>query len=158
MDVPFNIPPFSDVTSNSQDTEDRKTGFSITDDLSARHIVCSAHLSARPRAALSRLIQATNSQYQDLRLRSQRRCRRGRPRGRPPRRPRAHYTTSSRQTAHEIDTQPSITSDSGSDAPTTQLTSDADQGASQVNPLYGIRRYRVKNLKIYFILGIVFKS
>ena len=46
--------------------------------------------------------------------------RRGRPRGRPPRRPRGH-TFSSRQTAREIDTQPSITSDSNSDAPTAQL-------------------------------------
>ena len=67
--------------------------------------------------------------------------RKGRPRGRPPRRPRGH-TISSRQTAREIDTAPSITSNSDSDASTTQLTSDVDQGATQVNQHYGLRRNR----------------
>ena len=46
----------------------------------------------------------------------------------------------SRQTSREIDTQPSIASDPDSDAPTAQLTSDVDQGRSQVNPHYGLRR------------------
>ena len=73
--------------------------------------------------------------------------RRGRPRGRPPRRPRGH-TTSSRQTARENDAQPSITSDSDSDAPTAQLTSDVDQGATQVNPHYGLRRNRVPQYRV----------
>ena len=73
-------------------------------------------------------------------LRAQRTLsRRGRPRGRPLRQPRGH-TVSSRQTAREIDTQPSITSDSDSDAPTAQLTFDVDQGETQVNPQYGLRR------------------
>ena len=39
----------------------------------------------------------------------------------------------SRQTAREIDNQPSITWDPDSDAPTAQPSSDVDQGASQVN-------------------------
>ena len=77
-----------------------------------------------------------------MRFRTQRRGRGGRPRGRPPRQPREQTTISSRQTAREIDTQPSITSDPDSDAPTAQLTSDDDQCASQVNPHYGLRRNR----------------
>ena len=74
---------------------------------------------------------------------AQRRGRRGRLRGRLPRRPRGQTTISSRQTAREVDTQQSITSDPDSDAPTAQLTSDVDQGASQVNPHYGLRSNRV---------------
>ena len=74
---------------------------------------------------------------------AQRRGRRGRLRGRPPRRPRGHTTTSSRQISREVDTQPSNTSDSDSGAPTAQLTSDVDQRASQVNLHYGLRRNRV---------------
>ena len=68
--------------------------------------------------------------------------RRGRPRGRPPRRPRGH-TISSLQAAREIENQPSITSDSETDAPTAQLTSDVEQGATHVKPHYGLRRNRV---------------
>ena len=52
-------------------------------------------------------------------------------------------TISLRHTAFEIDNKPSITSDPDSDATTAQLTSDVDQGASQVNPHYGLRRNRV---------------
>ena len=78
-----------------------------------------------------------------MRSRAQRRGRIGRPRSRLLRRPIEHSTISSRQTAREIDTQPSITSDLDSDAPTAQVTSDVDQGASQVNPSYGLRRNRV---------------
>ena len=75
--------------------------------------------------------------------RAQRQGRRGRPRGRPTRQPKGHTTTSSRQIAREIDTQPSVTSDSDSEAPTAQLTSDVDQSASQFNPHNDLHRNRV---------------
>ena len=51
-------------------------------------------------------------------------------------------TNSSRQLFREDDTQPSISSDSDSGAPTALLTSDIDHGASQVNPHYVVPRYR----------------
>ena len=76
-------------------------------------------------------------------MRPQRRVCRGRLRGRLRRRPRGQTTISSRQTACEIDTQSSITSNPDSDAPTAQLLSDVDQSASQVNPHHGLRRNRV---------------
>ena len=49
-------------------------------------------------------------------------------------------TISPWQEAPETDTQISITSDPDSDASTAQLTSDVDQGASQVNPHCRLRR------------------
>ena len=78
-----------------------------------------------------------------MRSRAKRQGRRGRPRGCPPRLPRGHTTTSLRQIAREIDTQPSISSDFDSEASTAQLTSDVDQSASQVNPHHDLRRDRV---------------
>ena len=130
--------------SNLQDTEASKTALSGSDEPAARYNVPSTRNRGRPRAALSRgSTRGTPSQNQDLRSRAQRQGRSGRPRGRPPRRPRGHTTISSQQTACEIDTQPSTTSDSDSEAPTAQLTSDVDQSASQVNPHYDLRRNRV---------------
>ena len=57
---------------------------------------------------------------------------------------------SSRQTAREIDTQPSTISDPESDTPAAPLTSDVDQGALQVNPHYGLRSISVSlwNLRV----------
>ena len=143
-DVPISIPQLPNGTSNLQNTETRDTELSNTNEPTARNNVPSTRGRGRSRAALSRCsTRATNSWSQNVSVRAQRTpSRRGRPRGRPPRRPRGH-TISSRQTACEIDTQPSITSDSDSDAPTAQLTSDVDQGATQVNPHYGLRRNRV---------------
>ena len=143
-DVPVSIPPLPDGISNLQDTEARNTELSSSDEPAAQYNVPRTRGRDRPQAALSRgSTRGSPSKYQDLRSRAQRQGRRGRPRGSPPRRPRGHSTTSSRQIAREIDTQPSITSDSDSDAPTAQLTSDIDQSASQVNPHYGLRRNRV---------------
>ena len=134
-DVPVSVPPLSDGISNFQDTETNNTELSGSDEPAARYNVPSTRNWGGPLAALSRgSTRRTPSQYQDLRSRAQRQGRRGRPRGRHPRRPRGHTTTPSRQIAREIDTQPSITSDSDSEAPTAQPTSDVDQSASQVNP------------------------
>ena len=144
MDVPISIPQLPNGTSKLQNTETRDTELSNTNEPTARNNVPSTRGRGRSRAALSRCsTRATNSRSQNVSVRAQRTpSRRGRPRGRPPRRPRGH-TISSRQTARENDTQPSIASDSDSDAPTAQLTSDVDQGATQVNPHYGLRRNRV---------------
>ena len=143
-DVPVSVPPMPESTSNLQDTKASNTELSGSDEPAARYNVPSARDRRRPRAALSLgSTRGTPSQYQDLRSRSQRQGRRGRPRGRPPGRPRGSTTTSSRQIAREIDTQPSITSYSDSDAPTAHLTSDVDQSASQVTPHYDLRRNRV---------------
>ena len=143
-DVPISFPQLPNGTSKLQNTETRDTELSNTNEPTARNNVPSKRGRGRSRAALSRCsTRATNSPSQNVSVRAQRTpSRRGRPRGRPPRRPRGH-TISSRQTAREIDTQPSITSDSDSDAPTAQLTTDVDQGATQVNPHYGLRRNRV---------------
>ena len=143
-DVPISIPQLPNGTSNLQNTETRDTELSNTNEPTARNNVPSTRGRGRSRAALSHCsTRATNSRSQNVSVRAQRTpSRRGRPRGRPPWRPRGR-TISSRQTAREIDTQPSITSDSDSDGPTAQLTSDVDQGATQVNPHYGLRRNRV---------------
>ena len=142
-DVPVSVPPLPDGISNIQDTETNNTELSGSDEPAARYNVPSTRNRGRPRAALSRgSTRRTPSQYQDLRSRAQRQCRRGRPQGRPPRRSRGHTTTSSRQIVREIDTQPSITSNSDSEAPTAQPTSDVDQCASQVIPHYDLRRIR----------------
>ena len=140
----ISIPQLPNGTSNLQNTETRDTELSKTNEPTARNNVPSTRGRGRSRAALSRCsTRATNSRSQNVSVRAQRTpSRRGRPRGRPPRRPRGH-TISSRQTARENDTQPSITSDSDSDAPTAGLTSDVDQGATQVNQHYGLRRNRV---------------
>ena len=139
-DVPISIPQLPNGTSNLQNTETRDTELSNTNEPTARNNVPSTRGRGRSRAALSRCsTRATNSRSQNVSVRAQRTPSR---RGRHPRRPRGH-TISSRQTAREIDTQPSIASDSDSDAPTAQLTSDVDQGATQVNPHYGLRRNRV---------------
>ena len=142
-DVSISIPQLPNGTSNLQNTETRDTELSNTNEPTARNNVPSTRGRGRSRAALSRCsTRATNSRSQNVSVRAQRTpSRTGRPRGRPPRRPRGH-TISSRQTARENDTQPSITSDSDSDAPTAKLTSDVDQGAAQVNPHYGLRRNR----------------
>ena len=142
-DVPIGIPQLPNGTSNLQNTETRDTELSNTNEPTARNNVPSTRGRGRSRAALCRCsTRATNSRSQNVSVCAQRTpSRRGRPRVRPPRRPRGH-TFSSRQTAREIDTQPSITSDTDSDAPTAQLTSDVDQGATQVNPHYGLPRYR----------------
>ena len=139
-DVPVSVPPLPDGISNLQDTETNNTELSGSDEPAARYNVPSTRNRGRLRAALSRgSTRRTPSQYQDLRSRAQRQGRRGRPRGRPPRRPRGHTTTSLRQThSREIDTQPSITSDSDSEVPTAQPTSDVDQKVSQVNPHYDL--------------------
>ena len=143
-DVPISIPQLPNGTSNLQNTETRDTELSNTNEPTARNNVPGTRDRGRSRAALSRCsTRATNSQSQNVSVRAQRTPnRRGRLRGRPPRRPRGH-TISSRQTARENDTQPSITSDTDSDAPTAHLTFDVDQGATQVNPHYGLRRNRV---------------
>ena len=143
-DVSISIPQLPNGTSNLQNTETRDTELSNTNEPIARNNVPSTRGRGRSRAALSRCsTRATNFRSQNVSVRAQRTpSRRGRPRGRPPQRARGH-TISSRQTARETDTQPSITSDSDSDAPTAQLTSDVDQGATQVNPHYGLRRNRV---------------
>ena len=143
-ELPVSVPPLPDSISHLQDTKASNTESSGSDEPAARYNVPSTRNRGRPRAALSRgSTRGTPSQYQDLRSCAQRQGRRGRPRGRPPRRPRGHTTTSSRQIAREIDTQPSITSDSDSEAPIAHLTSDVDQSASQVNPHYDLRRNRV---------------
>ena len=141
-DVPIGIPHLPNGTSNLQNTETRDTESSNTNEPTARNN--GPRFRGKSRAALSRCsTRATSSRSQNVSVCAPRTpSRRGRPRGRPPRRPRGH-TISSRQTAREIDTQPSITSDSDSDAPTAQLTSDVDPGATQVNPHYGLRRNRV---------------
>ena len=82
-------------------------------------------------------------------MRAQRRGRRGPLRGRPPRQPRGHSTISLQQTSREIDTQPSTTSDSGSDEPTARLTSDVDQGrrclTHTMSPFQGVqKRLRIR--------------
>ena len=142
-DVPVSVPPLPDGISNLRDTETLNTELSGSDEPAARYNVPTTRNRGGPRAALSRgSTRRTPSQYQDLRSRAQRQGRRGRPRGRTPRRPRGHTTTSSRQIAREIDTQLSITSDSDSEAPTAQPTSDVDRSASQVNPHYDLRRNR----------------
>ena len=148
-DVPVSVSPLPDRMSNLRDTEASKTELSGSDKPAARYNApVQRH---RPIAALSRgSTRGTPSQNQDLRSRAQRQGRRGRPRGRPPRRPRGHTTTSLRQTAREIDTQPSTTSDADSEAPTAQLTSDVDQSASQVNPHYDLRRNRVPRYRCGF--------
>ena len=86
-DVPSSIPLLPDGISNLQDTEARNTGLSGTAELAARYNVLARVVGAG--CELLYLVrgstQATNSQCQDLRLRSQRRSRRGRHRGRPTR-------------------------------------------------------------------------
>ena len=132
-DVSVSVPPLPDSISNLQDTEASNTKLSGSDVPAARYNLPNTRARVRALAALSRgSTRGTPSQYQDLRSRAQRQGRRGRPLGRPPRRPRGHTTTSSRQIAREIDTQPSITSDS-----------ESDQSASQVNLHYDLRRNRV---------------
>ena len=116
-DVPVSVSPLPDRMSNLQDTEASKTELSGSDEPAARYNVPSTRNRGGPRAARGST-RGKPSHYQDLRSRAQRQGRRGRSRGRPPRRPTGHTTTSSRQIAREIDTQPSITSDSDSEAPT----------------------------------------
>ena len=112
-DLPISIPQLPNDTSNLQDTEARNTRLPSTNEQAARNNLSSTRGRGRWRAVLSRSTRATKSQSHHMRLRAQRTpVRRGRPRGRPPRQPRGHTTVSSRQTAPEIDTQPSITSDS----------------------------------------------
>ena len=110
---PVSVPSLPESMSNLQDTEPSNTELSGSDEPAARYNVPSRRDRSRPRVALSRgSTRGTPSQYQDLRSRARRQGRRGPHRSRPPRRPRGHTTTSLRQTAREIDTQPSITSDS----------------------------------------------
>ena len=99
-DVPVSVPPLPDGISNLQDTETSNTELSGSDEPAAWYNVHSTRNRGRPRAALSRgSTRSTPSHCQDLRSRAQRQVHRGRPRGRPPRRPRGHTTTSSRQIA-----------------------------------------------------------
>ena len=90
-DVPVSVPPLPDGISNLQDTETSNTELSGSDEPAVRYNVPSPRNGGRPRAARGSK-RGTPSQYQDLRSRAQRQGRRGRPRGRPPRRPRGHTT------------------------------------------------------------------
>ena len=148
-DGPISFPQLLNALSNLQNTENPDTGLSNNNEPTARNTVPSSTRGRfRLPAALSRCsTRATTSQSQHMRLRAQRTpSRRGRRRGQPPQRPQGN-TIPSRQTIRENDTQPSITSDSDFDAPTAQLTSEVDQGASQINPHYGLRRNRVRRYR-----------
>ena len=96
-DVQISIEPLPDGTSNFQDTEARNTGLSSTNEQATRSNFPSTRGRGGSRAALSRCsTRATSSQSQHMRLGALRTpVRRGRPRGRHPRRPRGFSTISS---------------------------------------------------------------